>query len=50
MLSTSTIIRSEVLALSTAERPNVVSVVFGGGTAFATNAFYESCRQFLMSY
>jgi hypothetical protein len=45
-LSTSTIIRREVLALSSAERPNVVSVVFGGGTACATNAFYESCRKF----
>ena len=46
MLSTSTIIRREVLALSSVERPNVVSVVFGGGTMCATNAFLESCQAF----
>ncbi len=46
VLSTSTIIRREVLALSSSGRASVVSVVFGGGTASATSAFYESCRLF----
>lgn len=46
VLSTSTIIRREVLALSSVERSNVVSVVFGGGTTCATSAFHESCQAF----
>jgi hypothetical protein len=45
-LSTSTIIRREVLSLSSVERSNVVSVVFGGGTTCATSAFHESCQAF----
>jgi len=47
VLSTSTIIRSGVLTLSSVERPNVVSVVFGGGTTCATSAFHESCQAFV---